>query len=204
MYETTTQIPTLAVLEPFFEAATAHASATMARWTDGRIRMTLDKVCEVPLECVASELGMNSDLLTMVVIDQLQAPGGRLILTFDDAGGRRLAGMLLARETGETPEWSELEKSALMETGNILGSAYLNELTRLVGQPMTPSPPFFLQDFGACVLEEALMAQAMVSDRILICHTRFELDNEKLEWNVIFVPTPELLALIEANVPSTT
>ena len=43
------------------------------------------------------------------------------------------------RSRARTPEWSELEKSALTETGNILGCAYVNALTRLIGTDLVPS-----------------------------------------------------------------
>lgn len=90
------------------------------------------------------------------------------------------------------PEWSELEKSALTETGNILGCAYVNALSRLVGTDLAPSAPYFIQDYGVSVLQQALMAQAMVSDSLLLCEIRFHREGEELDWQVIFVPMQEM------------
>src|SRR5690606_15172358 len=106
----------------------------------------------------------------------------------------RLAAALLGRAPSEDPEWSNLEKSALSETGNILGCAYLNALTRLVDAELIPSPPAFIQDYGASVLDQALVAQAMTCDQALICRTGFHRANENLDWNVLFLPTPALRA----------
>ena len=47
--------------------------------------------------------------------------------------------------------------SGLVETGNILGCAYMNALTRLVGTDLVPSAPYFIQDFGASVLQQAMV-----------------------------------------------
>ncbi len=77
----------------------------------------------------------------MVVMTLDGELGGSLILMFDEVNGRQLAASLLGREAGTEPEWSELEKSALMETGNILGCAYVNALTRLIGTDLRPSAP---------------------------------------------------------------
>jgi chemotaxis protein CheC len=181
--------PHLELLHQLFSAATHDASAAMCRWTNGLITLSLDEVRELPLEQVCSSLDFGDDLLTMIVLTLPGDVGGELILTFDEKNGRQLAASLLGRKVCESPEWTELEKSALNETGNILGCAYLNALTRLIGLELVPSPPYFIQDFGASVLEQALMAQAMASDMALICRTGFHRQGEELNWRVFFVPT---------------
>jgi chemotaxis protein CheC len=179
-------------LHCFFSAATHEASAAMCRWTGGLISMRLDEVREMPLEEVCAEYDFGAELLTMIVLSLQGELGGDMILTFDDHNGRQLAASLLHRSVDEHPEWTPLEKSALMETGNILGCAYMNALTKLVGTQLVPSPPTFLQDYGASVLEQALMPQAMTCDKVLICRTSFERQGEELNWNVFFVPSVAL------------
>ena len=79
--------------------------------------------------------------------------------------------------------------SALTETGNILGCAYFNALTRLLGVNLIPTAPSFLQDYGASVLQQAVMPQLLVSDRVVLCQLRFRREGEQLDWRVVFVPT---------------
>ncbi len=182
----------LAGLQELFASATHDASAAMCRWTDGVITVALDKVRQVALEEVAVELAVGDEPMTMVVMTLGGELGGSIILMFDDQSGRELAASLLGRAAGAESEWSELEKSALMETGNILGCAYVNALTRLVGMDLRPSPPYFIQDFGASVLEQTLIAQAAASDSLLLCDIAFRRQGGKLDWRVVFVPTPGL------------
>jgi len=181
--------PQLEVLHQLFASATHDASAAMCRWTNGLITLTLDEVREIPLEDVCMEFDFGDDLLTMVVLTLDGAVGGTMILTFDEENGRELAASLLTRELSKEPEWSPLEQSALCETGNILGCAYMNALTRLIDNELVPSPPYFLQDYGASVLEQALMEQASTCDQVLICRTGFHREGRELNWNVFFVPT---------------
>lgn len=185
----------LELLHQFFASATHDASAAMCCWTNGVITLTLDEVLEVPLEEVARTFDIGNELLTMVVLSLEGEVGGDMILTFDEKNGRELAATLLSREPETSDTWSELEQSALQETGNILSCAYMNALTRLISQDLIPSPPYFIQDYGASVLEQALMAQAMTCDKILICRTSFHREGQELNWNVFFVPT---LAMREA------
>jgi chemotaxis protein CheC len=176
-------------LYELFASATHDASAAMCRWTNGLITVTLDQVREIALEEVIAELEIGDELLTMVVLTIGGEVGGNLILLFDEAGGRQLAASLLGREPGTEPEWSELEKSALTETGNILGCAYVNALTRLIGADLMPSAPYFIQDYGASVVQQAVMTQALTSDRLLLCQIGFRRKDEQLDWRVVFVPT---------------
>ena len=90
---------------------------------------------------------------------------------------------------GTEPEWNDLEKSALTETGNILGCAYVNALSRLIGVDLTPSAPYFIQDYGASVLQQAVMTQALTSDMLLLCEIGFRREGENLDWRVVFIPT---------------
>lgn len=198
------QSPELLVLNELFGAATHEASAAMCRWTNGLITLSLDEVLELPLESVCQELEWASELVTMVVLSLPGEVGGEMILTFDEANGRRLAAALLGREPSTTPEWTPLEKSALTETGNILGCAYVNALTRLIDVELVPAPPHFVQDYGASVLQQALVAQAMTCDLALICRTGFHRTNEELNWHVLFLPTSALRKRMEDALHTTT
>lgn len=190
---------TLGVLHELFASATHDAAAAMCRWTDGLITVTLDEVCQIALEEVTAELDVGDELLTMVVLTLKGEVGGNLILVFDELNGRQLAASLLGRDVETDPEWNDLEKSALTETGNILGCAYVNALTRLIGTRLVPSAPCFVQDYGASVLQQALMAQAMTSDNLLICRIGFQREGEELDWRVVFVPTRAMQESLERS-----
>ena len=186
-------------LHELFSSATHDASAAMCRWTNGLITVSLDDVREIPLEEVSIELDIGDELLTMVVLTLEGELGGNLILVFDEPSGRQLAATLLGRQVKTDPEWSDIEKSALTETGNILGCAYVNALTRLLGRDLVPSAPFFIQDYGVSVLEQAVMAQALTSDTLLLCDIGFHRKDEDLDWRVVFVPTLQMQEAMERS-----
>ena len=195
--DTSARQETLERIRQLFTLATHEASAAMSRWTRGAITLELDAVEEVPLDQAIEVLGLGDELLTMVVLTMDDELGGSIILCFDEENGRKLASLLLHRPLETGAEWTELEQSALMETGNILGCAYMNAINRVVSRELVPSPPFFIQDYGASVLEQALMEQALYSPEVLLCRTRFWQEEQQLDWHVIFVPTQELRELFE-------
>lgn len=197
------QTVNLEVLQQLFASATHDASAAMCRWTNGLITLTLDEVREIPLEDVCTELSVGEDLLTMVVLSLDGPVGGVMILTFDESDGRRLAASLLGCPPAPDSGWSDLEKSALTETGNILGCAYMNAITRLIDHELVPSAPYFIQDYGASVLEQALLPQAITCDSVLICRTGFHREGEALNWRVLFVPTEAMQQAMEKGLKRT-
>lgn len=197
MSEIATDEVTLCLLSKLFSAATQHASAAMRGWAHGRVDMVLDEVKAVSLEDAAAEFDLGDELLTMVVLGIQGELGGQTILAFDDLHGRRFASGLLGREPSADSEWSALEQSAAMETGNIVASAYLSELTRLIDHKLIPSPPILLQDFGASVLQQAIMMQAIDSETVLMCRTQFTFDDQSVSWSVLFIPSADLLQTMQ-------
>jgi chemotaxis protein CheC len=179
--------------EKFFGPATHQASEAMGRWTQGQVVLSLDEVCEIPLEEIADRLRIQETLSHLVVLEVAGALGGQLILIFDDENANQLVASLLHHPLVPADRWSELERSALRETGNILGSAYLNCITALTGRQMLPAPPQVFRDYVMSVVQQAVMSQALTDDRVLLARTRFRRQGADVEWNMLFIPSPELL-----------
>lgn len=184
--------------ERVFAPAIHTASQAMATWTEGRVSLTLEEVCEVPLEEVGRLVEGSQEVSTVVALGVNGAAGGQFLVSIDDAGASLLIGMLLNRPSRPFAEWSELEYSVLMETGNILGSAYLNALTSLTGERLFPTPPQLLRDYLTSILEQAVLSQAFDSDSVLLARTGFRHRTERVEWNMLFVPSPEMLQLLQS------
>ena len=187
----------------FFSSATDQASQAISLWTHGDVVLSLDEIKETSLCDVAQALKLADELSMLVRIGIDGDFGGQLLLTFDECNARSLVGSLLNRPVVSSGDWSELELSALAETGNIIGSVYLNGMTELTGSRLWPTPPQVLHDYAMSVIQQAVMTQAQYDDRVMLCKTRFECQGRDAQWNLIFVPSPELLRLIEEKLHST-
>jgi chemotaxis protein CheC len=189
--------PSGGTLAQILRAATSHAGKAMSQWTGNHVRLEVDDVRETPLEDALQQFGNAMDPLVMVSLDVIGDYGGRLVLSFDDEDGRRLAATILGRSTNSTDDWTSLEESAVMETANIFASAFLSELALVISTRLTPSAPWLTRDFGASVLEQALLCQALDRDTILCCRTRFTLRDEAVNWSVAFVPDQRMIAALQ-------
>lgn len=196
--ETETTPQRLQVLEQLFSLATRDATDAMCRWTNGQVRLSLDELREVDLVEACTALGMDDQQRTMVALDIEHVLGGQMLLAFDEVDGRRFAADILGEAAPPEGPWTEMEKSVLMETGNILGCAYMNALARVLKLDLIPSPPYFMQDYAAAVLEQIVQRQALTTDRLLVCRTRFQRSGEELQWQVLFIPTDALRQKMES------
>jgi chemotaxis protein CheC len=185
-----------------FEPATESASQAMQAWTNGQVMLSLSGVQELPLEEVSAALLGGDELSLIVVLDLVGPFGGQFIMQLTEPSARELVALLLHRPVDSLVAWGELENSVVAETGNILASAYLNQITLLTGCRVMPSPPQIVHDYAASVLESAVLSQAMACERVLLCQTRFQLQGEPIPWNVLFVPSLDLLMQLSLGLES--
>ncbi|WP_165252283.1 chemotaxis protein CheC [Paludisphaera soli] len=188
------------------------ASQALSRWLGQEVRLVLGEVEQVELAAAAEALGPPETLVAACLMGLTGPLGGSILLCFEDRAGLALVDILLGQPVGTTTEWGEVERSAAMETTNIVGCAYLNALaahlpSSLGGSAahpageLAPTPPRFFHEFAGSLLEFAMMDQALELGRVLLVKTTFEVGDAGpgLDWTLLFVPdAPSLAALASA------
>jgi chemotaxis protein CheC len=197
----------LAALTELFRHGSDEASAALSRWLDRPARISIEAVEQLPLTEATNELG-DPERPVCCCAMRLSGPiAGQLLLIVDDASGLALADLLLGQRIGTATSWGELERSASLETANIIGCAYLNALTRCLPVPaerpaeLLPSPPQFARDYAESVLQFALMDQAMTSDVVFLTRTAFAIQDAPVSCNLLFVPSADCLTVLRSLLP---
>jgi chemotaxis protein CheC len=139
---------------------------------------------------IAAFLGALGQDLVAVGVKLEGALTGDLLLALPEADGERLATTL-----GFPPDagWRGMAESALLESGNIVGSAFVSAVGTFVGEKLLLSVPSFARGSGrACV--ETLVAHA----GSIALATRFsggvEGDGPALEGLILVMPEPDRVA----------
>ncbi|HAN96562.1 MAG TPA: hypothetical protein DCQ98_03615 [Planctomycetaceae bacterium] len=174
-------------IEELFRCATRETADRMTIWTAGSISLRLEGLTETELHEISDHLGPIDRMATMVLLEAEGEIGGTLVLLFDDDS---LDAFLVAM-TGEPVlpgERTPLQESALLETGNILASAFTGAISDATVLLVLPTPPILLTDYVASVLEQACMAQAINNEKLVLTRTRFERNGEALDWQLVFIP----------------
>jgi chemotaxis protein CheC len=139
---------------------------------------------------IAAFLGGMGQELVAVGVKLEGALTGDLLLALPAPDGERLAALL-----GFPPAagWGGMAESALLESGNIVGSAFVSAVGTFVGEKLLLSVPTFTRGSGrACV--EALVAHA----GSVALATRFsgavEGAGPALEGLILVMPEPDRIA----------
>ena len=178
-----------------FVRAAEDASSALSRWLGRPTRIAVRRLEVLPLERAVGVLGVSDAPLVACAMHISGAVTGILALACDDASGLALADMLLGRSAGGSVEWGELETSAAVETANIIGCAYVNamaptdaaEVAATKGSVL-PSPPWFVRDFAAAVMEAIMLSQPVNADTIFLTHTDFVIEDSPVTCSLLFVP----------------
>jgi chemotaxis protein CheC len=168
----------------------------LGKWLGRPSVIELDALRVSPIAEATELLTMGDEPICFCSMRVHGVIGGQMILAFDDLSGRELADLALAQPAGTTTDWSDLAMSAVLETTNIVGCAYLNVLAeqfRQRDQPnepvsLVPSPPEFHRDYAQSLMQFALMDQALEFDLVILAKTSFMIEEKPVRWNLLFVP----------------
>jgi chemotaxis protein CheC len=139
---------------------------------------------------IASFLGgLGQDLVAVGV--KLEGPlTGDLLLALPEADAESLAAMLGFPPSGT---WGEMAESALMESGNIVGSAFVSAVAALVREKLLLSVPTFVRGSGRACVERLVDHAGSVA-----LATRFSATTEDtgavLEGLILVMPEPARIA----------
>ncbi|SFH74621.1 hypothetical protein [Planctomicrobium piriforme] len=196
-------------LREAFACGAADASSALAVWVNVPALVSIEAVEQLTPAQAVDVLG---DAETPICCCAMSIEGplsGSLLLAFDDPCGWALADLVLGLPAGSSSSWNELERSAALESTNIIGTNYSNGLANYLATAagealeMIPAPPLFQRDFAQSILEFALMGQVAEQTSVLIAHARFEIQDRSLLWRLLFVPNADSLQrlgqLLSAN-----
>jgi chemotaxis protein CheC len=179
-----------------------HAATALSQMTGSPIMISVPTVHVAPLGEVAPQLAPGEDPVAAVLMDMLGDLTGRTLLVFPKATVMRIAERMLRRPLGSSVALGALERSAVMEAGNILSGAYLNALSDFMGLVLLPSPPTLAIDAAAAVVTPAFLRLEQAAEFVFVVETEFMVQDvaERLRGFFLLLPDPpSLRALLRAT-----
>lgn len=176
-----------------FHTAAGLASEALSKWLGRPVAITIQQVEAMTLKEATGLLGEQEGTICGCAMEIRGSLQGILVVLCDDDAGLALAAMLLGREPSASDHWGELEQSAVVETTNIIGCAYLNAMAESTAATTAamPSPPWFLRDFAPAVMESVVMAQPTLSETVFLTRTEFSIEGSFARCSLVFLPTPD-------------
>jgi chemotaxis protein CheC len=166
-----------------------HAATALSQMTGRKVMIDVPEVRVLRLEEAGELIGPPETIIAAVLMHMMGDMTGRTLLIFPEPCARALCEILL-RRAETAPGFSDMQRSTLMETGNILCSAYLNALADFMGMILVPSVPALVVDQAGAVLTTAYLNFGHARDYVICVETafRFEGTSEALHGQFILMP----------------
>jgi chemotaxis protein CheC len=184
------------------EAGARNAATALSQILGRPLRLSVPWVRVLPLEKVKEMAGGASRVVCALSLKVYGEARGSLLVVF----GREQLPVLLdmvvpaawaARPgNGDGHGLNDMERSALMEIGNILACAYLNALSHLLGVSLLPSIPGLAVDMLGAVTDHLLIELAAVSDSAMVLASQVLEPSSGLKGSIFFLPHPSTLTVL--------
>lgn len=105
---------------------------------------------------------------------------------------------------GSDPDFGEMERSLLMELGNIMTGSYLSALSFMTDDTYKALPPRLSIDMSGAVLGTIISESSVVDDYMVIVKTVLQIDDEEIEGNLLVLPEWNALQAIYQKIRCST
>jgi chemotaxis protein CheC len=184
------------------EAGAHYAAIAMSQIIGRPLHLDVPWARILPLEDVADMAGGASRVVCALSLKVYGELRGNLLLVFSREQIPLLLDLVVPRRApgrhraAGPHALDEMERSALMEIGNILGCAYLNALSRLLGVSLLPSIPGLALDMAGAVTDHLLIELAPVADTAVVLACGVQEPASGLRGEIFFLPHPDSLGVL--------
>ena len=176
------------VLREVTNVGAGHAATALAQLAGVRISIDVPRIWSAPLDELVAHTAEPGEDVVIVSMRVLGDIAGQIMFVMRKESAAGLLDFLLSRPPGSDSVSSEMERSGLQETGNILASSFLNALARWLGKILLPSVPTVAIDRRDTVAGQVYQGNAAV----LAAETMFALGqdggpNRRLQGVLVFL-----------------
>jgi len=183
----------LDVFQEIGNIGSGNAVTALATMLDREIDMSVPKAQIVPFNKIVNVLNGPESLMVGILLGMVGDMNGYVLLamTPDEAfelaslafGERREPPLVLNSETVD-----EMDRSALMEVGNILVGSYLSALAELTGMNLQATPPNLAIDMAGAIISTVAIEFSQFGDNVLFLETTFKSQGSNIAGHFFLIP----------------
>ena len=179
-----------------------HAATALSQMIGKRVNLTVPNVTITEISQVPEHLGGAEKMMVGITLQILGDARGSIMLLFPEESAHRLLCSLLGQQE-KGLVMTEVSVSALKEVGNILASAYLSALGKLLNKTLIPSVPLLAYDMAGAVVDHVLIDLSQSGDFAMMVETDFggEPDQDlAIKGHFFLLPDPVTLNIFFSDV----
>lgn len=174
----------------------ANAVAGLSEMVGQAITATSLKSGQIPLKDIVNLLGGPEALTVGVYLGFEGSATGRIVLAYQPKTAFGLIDMLMGEPAGSTQSLGDMEKSALMEMGNLMGAFFLNSVADANGLSLCPTPPEVMIGEARAIASAALSQVEPGVEEGLIVDATFGTHDHQISGTFLVMPSPDLVRVL--------
>lgn len=184
------------ILKEIGNIGAGNAATALAQLLNKRIDMNVPKVNILPINEIPEVFGNIEDLVVAVYMRLTGKITGNILFVLGEQDALKLLNMLVGQAIDSLPELDEMQKSAMLEIGNIITGSYISALSDFIKMPMIPSVPAISIDMLGAVLSTPLSEMFYKGDTALLIETKFMDKEDHLKGHFILIPDPKSIEIM--------
>lgn len=193
----------LAVLNRITAEGARNAAGGLTQMVGQSITVTSPSVSLVSLLELPNLLDSLEDEAIGIYLRVESGINGQIMLVMPFTCALDLVDLLLDNPPGTTQEIGQMERSALGEVGNLIGSFFLNKFSEITGTSNRPTPPAVMVDMLGAILDIIIASAGYVSEEVILLRSTFANGDRSLETSFWVIPDPgeleRLCSLIQSS-----
>jgi chemotaxis protein CheC len=173
----------------------AHAATTLSQMLGSTIEMSVPAIKVVDLSQLGEYMGEESAAMVAFELQGDIPHGGYMLFYITRESAIRLTNTMLGMTETSRP-LNEMDKSALLEVGNIMASSFLDATAELLGIVMLPSPPALTIDMAHAAMQSLIAQMQEETNEVLLFSTELICEEHRIDSDIIMMPETSTLVKI--------
>lgn len=179
---------TKSALVETFNIGASKAADALSEMTGLTVNITVPEINIVAIKLVPEKVG--EDIKVAVYIALGRGFEGHAFFFLDLEDALKIFDMMMGMPPGSTKEFDDMVKSAVMEAGNILISAFANALSEFLNTEIDQTPPELAVDFTSAILDFALADIGQYCDYTVLLKTMIVINDVEFKEHFMIIPHP--------------
>lgn len=138
------------------KAGAETVASNLQQLTGIETEMEITKINVVDVSDLGAHLGQEMQVGVNVPLQE--RPHGSVLVLFDDESAKKLSGTMLGSSETDAAGYSEMERSAIREVGNIMTSGFIDGWANVLGRTIDISTPQLLRASGDDIVDHCVDA----------------------------------------------
>jgi len=143
---------------------------------------------EVSMRNAVSLIGRPEDIVVAIYLLFSGSASGHVVLAFKPETALGLVDMAMGLQSGTTRALGDMEKSALGEMGNVVGSFFLNAIVKNTGNRLMPSPPAVVVDMAGAITQSVMSNVLEKSNHVFVTRLTFATKDREIQGSFVVLP----------------